>query len=137
MLEAIHRDRLRRRVHAMRREPLRAHFEVGLAPDPSSPNADASPLDRGAAVHHDREPPAGGDLGGLPAHDAELQPQAAGTDGDGLARVGHHQLGRRKMSTMSNGPVASTASSESERRDAQDARALGLTGTHSNPLWTR
>ena len=45
---------------------------------------------------------------------------------------------RRKTSTMSNGPVESTASRRVRNDDIPSTlETLGLTGTQSNPFWTR
>ncbi len=55
--------------------------------------SDAPYLDRGAAVHHDRQATVMRDTSCVPAHDPELQPQAACAGGDGLVRVGLAQLG--------------------------------------------
>lgn len=52
-----------------------------------------SDLDRGAAVHDDRQSARARGLGGLPVHHADLQAQAPGPGGDGLVRMRDAQLG--------------------------------------------
>ena len=50
---------------------------------------------------------------------------------------GTHSSDRRKTSTMSNGPVASTASARLRKAGIPRIdRSFGLTGTHSRP-WLR
>lgn len=59
-------------------------------------HADASPFDRRAPVHDDPQPATGRNRGGLPVHDAELEPEAARTGGHRLVGVRHAERGLPK-----------------------------------------
>ena len=80
-------------------------------------------------------PPVVRDPGGLPVDDAELEPEAPGRrPRPPRAHAGTHSSDRRKTSTMSNGPVAATASASVGKAGTPwTSRSFGLTGTHSKP----
>src|SRR4051794_1059698 len=64
-----------------------------ISKDGASTAADATVLDRRAAVHDDRQAGVMGDLRRFPVDDAELQPEAARADVDSLAGVRDTHLG--------------------------------------------
>jgi hypothetical protein len=78
-------------------------------------------LDRGAAIHDDAEAGLVSDPGGLPVHDAELQPKAARTGRDRLLRVGDAELGPAEdVDDVERSRRRDGLGQRAERRDAED-----------------
>jgi hypothetical protein len=116
--------RARRRDHVARRR-----IDGGSA-------ATQSPdLDRGAAVHHDAQAGVRGDPCRLPVDHAELEPQAARPDLDGLAGVRDAELGSAKdIDDIEDTGRLGRLAERPERRHAEDRLLPGVDGHTVVPL---
>src|SRR5258706_14959329 len=86
-------------------------------------------LDRGAAVHHDREPAVVGDPRGLPVDDAELEPEAMCPDLDRLTGMGLAELGAAEyIDEVERAGRANSLAQRPERRYPEDRALRGVHG---------